>query len=681
MTSWASSSRTSLALVIGFMIALGGSSEASPESEPAATAGAATPVVLVEDGKTRWGVENHSPGSKPVAFAVSELQEYVAKIAGTEIPSAEAGGDGARIVVGLREDLPPKDRERLPPPATGSDGYAIAIGETPLGDRIVIGGDNERGVVYAIYDLLERLGCRWVHPTLDADDPEVVPEISNPSLPAGSWAVASPMKLRTMSWFEWRAKDGKEPETTPAELEAQIDWAMKSRYNAFESAVMELPTADPLYLAFGAADERGMMRQTAGHNFEIFFPNTDAAFDEHPEWFGMRDGKRVRHNPAGNQFCWTNEEAQKLFVDNVEAFVRERPELDILPLYALDTNNSCECPVCSAGTPTDNLIHLMNAVVERLETTAPNVIVETLAGYKHTKEPPKRVKPHPKLRAQWAAWARPVVGSYRDQYLYNVVLRKWAKVYPDRLTAFHYYSDHYSGQWIAGPYPEQIDGDRDIMIKIGVDGILNLLYPDGYWWRQSLNGYLAGRSFYDPSVDSSALLRDYALTYYGPQAGPLLAGYYEQWAKNPRLAVLSSLLGTPEGRATLAEQRKSWLDPALEASRDQPLFQRRVEKAEKFHRMAEMLMDLHLATLEVTRLREANQLEEAHVAGREAQERLATLEQFTKAVIASKTGVIGDDRVLHVGRRRLKTEMTQLELAAQPGKKDAPDAEPSRETK
>jgi len=71
----------------------------------------------------------------------------------------------------------------------GHDGYALAVVQatrkTPA--RIVIAGDNSRGVIYGVYDLLERLGCRWFYPTEDPADPEVVPRRDILSLPAGSW--------------------------------------------------------------------------------------------------------------------------------------------------------------------------------------------------------------------------------------------------------------------------------------------------------------------------------------------------------------------------------------------------------------------------------------------------------------------------------------------------------------
>ena len=80
-----------------------------------------------------WHITNRSKSD----FAVNELQRYLKQI-GIDLPIGE--GEPA-IIVGLWSDLPD---ESIPPKPAGHDGYAIAITR----HRIVIGGDNERGVIY-----------------------------------------------------------------------------------------------------------------------------------------------------------------------------------------------------------------------------------------------------------------------------------------------------------------------------------------------------------------------------------------------------------------------------------------------------------------------------------------------------------------------------------------------------
>ena len=46
---------------------------------------------------------------------------------------------------------------------------------------------------------------------------------------------------------------------------------------------------------------------------------------------------------------------------------------------------------------------------------------------------------------------------------------------------------------------------------------------------------LAGVCFYDASLDPFQVVRDHAMHYFGPDAGPLMAAYYDEWARNVHL--------------------------------------------------------------------------------------------------------------------------------------------------
>jgi hypothetical protein len=609
-------------------------------------------VALVTDGKTDFRVVNVSPRVRPAAFAVVELREYVERMSGAQLATGAAsspGDDGPTISVGLRADLPAADRDLLPPPAPGYDGYAIrvvpAAADRKRPARVVIAGDNERGVVYGVYDLLERLGCRFFHPTLDPDDPEVVPRATTLALEPGAWAVASPMKYRTLAWFHWRnEKDARDVEVTPERLAVEIDWAMKARYSAFETVAAEVPVDTPVYRALAAAKERGLLVQAPGHNFGLFLANDPGLFEKHPEWFGMRGGRRSRHGPLGSQFCWSNAAARKHFVDNVEAFVRARPEVDLLMLSALDGGDLvpvCGCPECAKRNPSDNVLLVLNDVVERLATAAPHVVVETLGGYQYSSQLPQTVKPDPRLRVEWAHWGRPITRNYSwRMYKYRKSLEGWAKLFDKRLTAFQYYSDQLSYPWMAAPYVDQMAGDRRFLVELGTDGMLNLLYPDGSWWRETMNGYLAGRTFHDAALDPTATLRDYALRYHGPEAGPLMAEYYLAWARSPELAMKSNGVALPEDRAVLRTQRERFLDPAIARSAGDPVLRHRMEKVDTLHRLAELMMDAEVAKHEATELLARG---DRAAAERRLEEGLAAtgrLEAFAKERISPRTGVV-----------------------------------------
>ena len=193
-----------------------------------ADAAVARPIAIVEHHQSNWQIVSCTTSAAKLNWAASELQKYLQQMSGCLLPVVAEPGRKPALVLGLRQELSPEDRALLPAPAAGYDGYAVVIQpatrQTPA--RIVIAGDNAPGVIYGVYDLLERFGCRWFYPTEDPADPEVVPALKTLSLPAGSWAVASPMRYRICNGSEWFF------EIEPFPALKRLDWAMKARYNA-----------------------------------------------------------------------------------------------------------------------------------------------------------------------------------------------------------------------------------------------------------------------------------------------------------------------------------------------------------------------------------------------------------------------------------------------------------------
>jgi hypothetical protein len=514
-------------------------------------------------------------------------------------------------------------------------------GRTP---RIVIGGDQPRGLVYGVYDLLERLGCRFTHPRLDPSDPEILPATRDLALPAGRWAVASKVKYRTLLWFEWRTAPREKIETTPEELAAQIDWAMKSRYNVFESGAIEVPPDHPLAQALQAAKRRGMMLESPGHNFDVFLPSDQTSFAEHPEWFGLVDGKRLMHNSFGSQFCWTNAGARKAFTDGVVAYVRERPDLDVIELSGLDGGRFlkvCGCEECAKHSSTDNVIDLLNEVVARLAKERPDLVVETLGGYQYSAELPKAVKPDKRLRVLWADWGRAENNGYASEgyAARRADLDAWVRAFDGRVTVYQYYADYFKHSWFLGPLAIQMLGDREYILANKIDGVLTLLFPDGFWWRSSLNAWLAGRMFYDASTDPYVLLREYALAYYGP-AGEPMAAYLDAWAHDVPLGVRSRTGAMGFHLGKLRDQRRMYLTEAERLSAGDPVAQRRVATLIRMHRLAELIMGTDIATAQSDKLLGAHDLAGARRELDAARATLTAARALADELIGEKRGLI-----------------------------------------
>ncbi len=578
-----------------------------------------------------WSIQNRSPDSAPSTFAANELRRYLALTAGADdrVRLGEANPTDGRIVVGLRKDLAEADRALLPPAEEGFDGYAVSVTADEGGRPTwLIAGDDDRGVLYGVYDVLEHVGWRWFHPQLDRKDAEVRPETEEIDLDVGSWAVASPMKVRSFIWYVHRQPILKRPPTTE-DLRLQLDWIAKARYDTVEHRALELEPDHPLHVTLREeAARRGLRLQAPGHNFDRFLPSTKDVFAEHPEWFGERDGKRRLHSiHGGTQFCWSNEEAIGAFLDNVEAFVRARPHLSVLTMSALDGGkiSPCACELCADETATDRYLALMNRVTERLAEKAPHVQVEAIVGYQHVEELPKKVEPHPRLRGRYARWGRSIAKGFGTDS-FGEELRSWSEIFDGRLTVYLYYSDHFAGPALAPPLTTQMSSDRGVITRDPADGMLDLLYPRTYWWRASLNAYLAGRAYFDPAEDPTELLVDYARRYFGPQGGSSMVRYYTQLAKDPSISRRLETMALQKDQRRLDYIEKNALDRAAKNVPPDSVFAYRLDKERRWHELARKTAAPGLWLRAARRLARQGKTEEAQDAVEHARSLAPTVE-------------------------------------------------------
>lgn len=528
-------------------------------------------VQLATAGRTDWHISVPANSGGVVRFAADELAGYFHHITGAKL-SNQPGRK--TIFLGLRKQLAAHD---LPPPKQGADGYSLLIAP----DRIVIAGDSPRGLLYGVYDLLERMGCRWYVPNCDPKDPEFVPNEPNLSIPAENRSEASPFADR-IYWLSGLAFDIKQGQAL-----AQIDWAAKNRFNTLSwQCVSEKIDSDLENMqskgVFEAMEKRGLVLHGPGHSFPYFLP-TDKYFKDHPEWFGMRDGKRQPHGgawPAVN-FCMSNPGAVEQFIQNVGTFVEKHPQIKRLDLLPIDGGLPCECEQCLKNTPTDQALLLYNKVTERVAKVAPDVLVDCVPGYSVVEKPPVKVKPDHRLSATYAHWGRNHRTSYLDpDYPRKDELLKWISVFK-RFWICSYYAANSHQPFTGPPYLHSLRGDTQFMLDNGVTGAFVLEYPQGFWWNNAFNIRMSALyPYYYPQRDPDSELRDFAFRYYGPKAGPLIYEYLLTAGSNKRLE--SSYRASrgdamPEDMAFL-RRMQALVNRAADLAKPDPIYSYRVHK-------------------------------------------------------------------------------------------------------
>ena len=104
---------------------------------------------LVNEGKSTYVIILPANPIPAEHYAANELAEYIAKASGAQLPGLEAAEAVAGVpVILLRYNPEYRSKE-----------WSIDIGAA----KIMISGGRTRGLLYGVYDFLERFaGVRWI---------------------------------------------------------------------------------------------------------------------------------------------------------------------------------------------------------------------------------------------------------------------------------------------------------------------------------------------------------------------------------------------------------------------------------------------------------------------------------------------------------------------------------------
>ncbi len=316
-------------------------------------------ITLTKGGQSGYRIVLSAQAGACEQYAAQELARYVEAISGVKLPTVadSAAPQAQEIVIGCA------DRPGLPcVQELKNDGYVLRT----VDERLFIRGQNARGNLYGVYGLLERyLGCRFL-----AREVEVVPKQEELTLPELDEKQQSPLEYRETYWYE--------PENF-------ADFAMKRGFNAS----IEHPF-----------DERygGSVRALGlAHTFFSFL-SPEEFFDEHPEYFSLVGGRRIREE---TQLCLTNPDVKRIVKQRLRETIKAHPECKMFSVSQMDWYNPCQCPECARidaeeGSHMGTVLRFVNECADSIAEEFPDVVIETLA-YQYTRQPPKITKARPNV--------------------------------------------------------------------------------------------------------------------------------------------------------------------------------------------------------------------------------------------------------------------------------------------
>lgn len=468
------------------------------------------PIVLAEDGLSRYRIIVPAAASPHEMKASETLQNYLLQISGAALPviRANQGTSPYEIVLGQNERLDALGLD-LDFNALKEDGFVIRTDNL----RLIIAGGNEKGTLYGVYTFLEKyLGCRMYSPKV-----KVIPQQKRIEL--------------------GKIDDRQIPVITFRDTHYRITW--DAEYTDWHKL-----DHDP----DGGRPDWGMWV----HTFNELVP-PETYFQDHPEYYAQVRGKRMP-----TQLCLTNTKVLEITVQNLRRKIAQNPGATYWSVSQNDNRDYCTCDQCRAidereGSPSGSILHFVNQVADRF----PDKMISTLA-YEYGRKAPKNLRPRENVNIMLCSIEvnrdKPIAEDSTSSSFQRDV-EEWGKIAGDIIVWDYVIQFNH----LISPFPNLhvLQPNIQFFAEHGVTAMFEQGNREVGGEFAALRGYLISKLLWDPYLDVDALMNDFLNGYYGAAGKPI-----RKYIDEMREALLRSgkplrIFGSPW------EAEASYLTPAL----------------------------------------------------------------------------------------------------------------------
>lgn len=413
--------------------------------------------------------------------SVRDLSAYLEKMSGAKVEVvAGAPAAGSKTVPILIGSLA---QQAFGPPGKTypyKQGFRIVVGDKGVG----LLGESDLAVSYAIYELLDELGCRWFMPSSRG---EVIPALKTIVLKERD-ASLTPGTIYRGIWY------------------ADDDYKRRNRC--------------------------GGLLLSAGHALEYYLTKEDR--EKHPDFRAEIGGK-----PDPLRLKWSHPGVAQAIADKILASnaLTPAPSWSLSPEDGMNFDESKEDRALDAGdfdttngavAISDRLCVLTNRIAERVHQKYPDLVFGMLA-YANYIRPPVREKLHPSIVTQLAPIAynryQPItddrVPGVKD---YRLMVEGWGKASKSGMTSVYFYAFNLAE--VAAPFP--------MITKWSVDIPVVMQHGCKFWqpetmpnFETSMHGlYLGLRMAWNPARKPAEIIQDLNEKFYG-HAAREMAAYWE----------------------------------------------------------------------------------------------------------------------------------------------------------
>ena len=434
-------------------------------------------VTLVDDGLAKAVIVLPDNADENEQSAADELVNYVEKISGASLPILVAGRDSLPkdslpILIGsaatdagaiTASDIVQAkgDRQNLLYPP---DGFVLRVAPTV----VALSGVRSDGTLFAAYEMLERLGCRWFFP---GQLGEVIPQSKTVKLKACKTVQRPSLESRQIRFTGEVAADV--PNHNGDTHQARTQWLRRNRLS------LEADDPDRLwqYISFEDPDDPAELDRPVNRATDFFTDNP------HKTWFSM---------------CWADSNAK----------VTEDQALGI------------HHPWDKRYNATDAVIAFTNKAARKVAQQFPGRNINILA-YMNYMIPPVSVKPDPSLGIYVTpieACRRHVAGTgqcwQRDAVMQTV--KTWCEL-SDKVSVYDYEPAFLVDGGVPMPCVSRLRVELPLMHKYGLRSYhsqtqLSIM-------NTGPNMYIRSRLFWNVNCNVDVLLDEYYSRLFGPSAG------------------------------------------------------------------------------------------------------------------------------------------------------------------
>ena len=510
-------------------------------------------TVLVKDGKPQGAIILGSRPTRAAQFAALELQYWISKITGAQLPirAVPQNGDQVRLIVGLNEHtekfgIAPFQKEEYQIAFKGND-WILAGNDAPDYGKVDYQNYKTfpeilycyRSTTYAVYDFLEKFcGVRFYT--------------------YGEEGVCyTPRKTLDVAGEGYRRMPSMEA----------------ARYPHIQNVLKKMnvpPRENHLMLLRWRVNA---MYGLANHSIYSIYPRywDRATFkmlqpvfrEKRPELFAMRktgstkNSSAVRRwfsdkNPPPSQLCFSQPDVLKYFTEEaLQVYAGKKilggfantPRMAGQPFYYPfqedDDSFWCECDACSAkrkNVPYSySHFKFVNDLAKSVAAKNKDMGIATLA-YSSSLQRPKNLRLEKNVSVQMChsiqSWYHPQIykyqhGIYKDWVKAegkNRPLLLWLYMLNPAHEATHIYKYN---KFFPVLYPQHAGQYFKEFLNDGISG----WFGEIDFSRHALEAYIACKLSYDSSLDPKQLLSEYFRMYYGA-AGKDMQEFYETLEKH-----------------------------------------------------------------------------------------------------------------------------------------------------